>query len=163
MGTIAITFHQNHKLLRNWSRVCELIFQYKMLPVLTVKVQRTGWVSRPKFERTIVCPEVTSVWGWSDQRSLPDGNGLIRSQFRMRWSDQRWIQAHISVIKEDFERNWVWSETISIVFFDFAFFAERCWLCQEATKAAFWSEKHIKSVGSNRNQRGPADSKCGSP
>ena len=85
------------------------------------------------FERTIVWSEVTSVWGWYDQRSLQDGNGLIRGGFK---------------------RTLVWSATISswIVFFlFFIFLTERSWLCQEATKSSilitdtskvwcFWSE-----------------------
>ena len=41
------------------------------------------------FQMGIVWSGVSFGWEWSDQRSVPDGNGLIRGQFRMGmvWSE----------------------------------------------------------------------------
>ena len=54
------------------------------------------------FERTLVWSEVTSIWGWCDQRSLPDGYSLIRGQ-GMAWSeaDSSALRAH-AVFHVDF-------------------------------------------------------------
>ena len=42
------------------------------------------------LERTILRSEITSIWGWYDQWSLPDGNGLIRGGFKRTivWSEK---------------------------------------------------------------------------
>ena len=52
------------------------------------------------FKLTIVWSEVTPFWWWSDQRSLPDGNGLIRGHFRQARSEQRQFRAHFCLIRE---------------------------------------------------------------
>ena len=64
------------------------------------------------FERTKVWSEVTSIWGWSGQRSLTSGDGLIRSHFWiiMAWSEV--ISVWVSVIRGGFKRSLVWSEKI---------------------------------------------------
>ena len=93
---------------------------------------------RGHFGLGMVWSEVTSVWGWYDQRPLRSGDGMIRGHFGLgmvwlevtsgwEWSDQRRIQAHISLIRDHFER---------IFFLIFCFFTERCRLCQEATKSS---------------------------
>ena len=107
-----------------------------------------------------VWSEVTSVWGWNDQRSLRFGDGVIRGHFGLgmvwsevtsgwEWSDQRRIQAHISLIRDHFVR--------SFFFWFCCFFTERSWLCHEATKNSilvtntytvwwFWSESKRSST-----------------
>ena len=69
---------------------------------------------RGHFGLGMVWSEVTSVWGWYDQRSLQDGKGLIRGGFK---------------------RTLIWSENNSSwFFFIFWFFIERCWLNREEKK-----------------------------
>ena len=113
---------------------------------LQTKITRSGiW-----FERTIVWSKVTLIWGWSHQRSVPDGYGLIRGHFLLEGFDRWRIQAHVSLIREDFERNWVWSETISITFFSLSFscifLTERSLLSKEATKKQHSDQRHIQSL-----------------
>ena len=113
------------------------------------QTENTG--SERKFERTTVW---TMVWRWSDQRSIWSEKsdqrqfrvqvGLIITSSSALWSDQRRLRAqlgliitslsalgsdqkcfrtHLGLIRDHLER---------LIFFCF-FFAERIWLCQEAT------------------------------
>ena len=89
------------------------------------------------FQRTIVWSEVTSVWGWYDQRSLRSEDGMIRGQFGLGmvwseftlvcgWYDQKSLQDRNGLIRGGFKRTLVWSETISIgiFFWFFVFYRE---------------------------------------
>ena len=53
----------------------------------TVRFQTKITGSEIWFECTIVYSEVISAWGWSEQRSLSGGNGLIRGDFCLGWSN----------------------------------------------------------------------------
>ena len=61
-------------------------------PTHTVCSQTKITGSEIWFGRTVVWSEVTSVWGWYDQRSFRDWNGLIRSGFKrtLVWSEKIW-------------------------------------------------------------------------
>ena len=121
---------------------------------------------RGHFGLGMVWSEVTSVWGWYDQRSLQSGDGMIRGPFGLGmvwsevnsgwgWSDQRRIQAHIGLIRNHFECN---------------FFLIFCFIlpsdvgsAKRQQKAAFWSQRHLESDVFEQNQRGPADRTSQSP
>ena len=73
------------------------------------------------FERTIVWSEVTSVWGWCDQRLLRSGDGMIRGHFGLGmvwsevtsfwvWYDQRSLRSGDGKIRGHFRMVMVWSE-----------------------------------------------------
>ena len=75
---------------------------------------------RGHFGLGMVWSEVTSVWGWYDQRSLRSGDGMIRGHFGLGmvwsevtlvwgWYDQRQFRAHLERTR-CFERTLVWSE-----------------------------------------------------
>ena len=73
------------------------------------------------FQCTIVWSEVTSVWGWYDQRSLRSGDGMIRGHFGLGmvwsevtsvwgWFDQRSLRSGDGMIRGHFGLGMVWSE-----------------------------------------------------
>ena len=119
---------------------------------------------RGHFGLGMVWSEVTSVWGWYDQRSLRSGDGMIRDHFGLgmvwsevtsgwEWSDQRRIQAHISLIRDHFQR-----------IFLFLFFLNRdAGSVKRQQKAAFWLLTYLESDVFNQNYRGSTDWKCQSP
>ena len=121
---------------------------------------------RGHFGLGMVWSEVTSVWGWYDQRSLRSGDGMIRDHFGLgmvwlevtsgwEWYDQRRIQAHISLIRDHFERN---------LFNDFLFFLQRdIGSVKRQQKAAFYSQTDLEFDVFDQNQRGPTDWTCQSP
>ena len=133
---------------------------------------------RGHFGLGMVWSEVTSVWGWYDQRSLRCGDGMIRGHFGLGmvwsevtlvwgWYDQKSLQDGNGLIRGRFKRTLVWSETISsgIFFFDFLFlFLQRdVGSLKRQQKAAFWSQTHLESDVFDQNQRGPTDWTCQSP
>ena len=73
------------------------------------------------FQRTVVWSEVTSVWGWYDQRSLRSGDGMIRGHFGLGmvwsevtsvwgWYDQRSLRSGDGMIRGHFGLGMVWPE-----------------------------------------------------
>ena len=111
------------------------------------------------FECTIVWSEITSVWGWHDQRSLRSGDGMIRGHFGlgMVWSEvisvwgwyaQRSLQDGNGLIREGFKRTLVWSETIaSGILFDFFVLFYRAMLAQpRGNKKQHYEHRHIWSL-----------------
>ena len=103
---------------------------------------------RGHFGLGMVWSEVTSVWGWYDQRSLRSGDGMIRGHFGLgmvwsevtsgwEWSDQRRIQAHISLIRDHFERNFFF-----LIFLFFFFYREMSALSR-GNKKQHSNHRHI--------------------
>ena len=88
---------------------------------------------RGHFGLGMVWSDVTSVWGWYDQRSLRSGDSMIRGHFGLGmvwsevtlvwgWYDQKSLQDGNGLIRGGFKRTLVWSETISSGFFFWFFF-----------------------------------------
>ena len=93
-------------------------------PTHTVCSQTKTTGSGIWFQRTIVWSEVTSVWGWYDQRSLRSGDGMIRGHFGLGmvwsevtlvwgWDDQRSLWSGDGMIRIHFRMGMVWSEADS--------------------------------------------------
>ena len=80
---------------------------------------------RGQFGLGMVWSEVTSVWGWYDQRSLRSGDGMIRGHFGLGmvwsevtsvwgWYDQRSLRSGDGMIRGYFGLGMVWSEVTSV-------------------------------------------------
>ena len=146
-------------------------------PTHTVCSQTKTTGSGIWFQRTIVWSEVTSVWGWYDQRSVRSGDGMIRGHFGLGmvwsevtlvwgWYDQKSLQDGNGLIRGGFRRTLVWSETVSsgIFFLIFCFFLQRnIGSVKRQQKAAFWSQTDLEFDVFAQNQRGPTDWTCQSP